>query len=207
MEKQKIILNFKKFRVIFETLQGVKLKLPTPESHPRGVPLSTVFLPASPAVAVGFFTSSTTWEAPNLLCYSLIFVCCSSYCLLISSYRKWTAHLSTPTKQTIWSRWPWPATAWSRASGLRQWEHQILATRPAVNDKVQALQKRIPTKIEGSEVFIRRKSTVCVDRHRHRLRESLNCTLVAVWITFMRHFFQFSFGQSFWFAWFKVHTW
>ena len=48
--------------------------------------------------------------------------------------------------------WPWPATAWSRASGLWQWEHQILATRPAVSDKVQASQKRIPTKTGGSEL-------------------------------------------------------
>ena len=33
----------------------------------------------------------------------------------------------------------------------------------------------------------------------------LSRILVAVWITFMGHFLQISFGQSFWFAWFTVH--
>ena len=40
-----------------------------------------------------------------------------------------------------------------------------------------------------------------------RKRESLSRTLVAVCITFMRHFFQVSSDQSFWFAWFTVHIW
>ena len=58
--------------------------------------------------------------------------------------------------------------------GARLWQlkHQTLATRPVVSDKGPgplALQKRIPTKIESSEIdklFIRRKrSTVHVDRY------------------------------------------
>ena len=31
------------------------------------------------------------------------------------------------------------------------------------------------------------------------------CTLMAVWITFMGHFFWVFFGQAFWLAWFTVH--
>ena len=42
---------------------------------------------------------------------------------------------------------------------------------------------------------------------RLRERESLSSTLRAVWITFVRYFFQVSFGQSFWVAWFTVHIW
>ena len=60
-------------------------------------------------------------------------------------------------------RWPQPAVAWSRVSvsepeikvRSRQWEHQILATRPVVSGKGPgplALQKRIPTKMESSEI-------------------------------------------------------
>ena len=104
-------------------------------------------------------------------------------------------------------------------SGLQWWKHQILATGPMVSDKgpgPSTLQKRISTKMESreaSKVFIRRKkSTVCVtDRHtsglRGRVPELLSHALMAVWITFMGHFFQLSFGQSFWFVWFTAHIW
>ena len=58
-----------------------------------------------------------------------------------------------------------------------RWKHQVLATRPVVNDKGAGpwtLQKRISAKKESSEarkVFIRRKkSTVRVDRQMGRLR-------------------------------------
>ena len=55
------------------------------------------------------------------------------------------------------------------------------------------------------QVFIRRKkSTVWIDTWVGFGTESLSCNLVAVWITFMGHFFQVSFGQSSWFAWFTV---
>ena len=58
-------------------------------------------------------------------------------------------------------------------------------------------------------VFIRRKkSTLHMDRHMNRLeRELLSHTLVAVWITFMGHFFWISFGQSLCVAWFWVCIW
>ena len=75
-----------------------------------------------------------------------------------------------------------------------------------------ALQKRISTKTESSKackVFIwRKKSIVRVDRHtgslRGRVPELLSCALMVAWITFMGCFFQVSFGQSFWAAWFTV---
>ena len=56
-------------------------------------------------------------------------------------------------------------------------KHQILATSPVVSDKGPgplALQKRIPTKTESSEASIyseEKKSTVCVGRHKGRVRE------------------------------------
>ena len=51
-------------------------------------------------------------------------------------------------------------------AGSQQWKHQILATRPMVSDKgpgPSALQKRIPTKMESTEiskVFIKRNKRV-----------------------------------------------
>ena len=91
------------------------------------------------------------------------------------------------------------------------WEHQILATRPVVRDKGSgplALQKRIPIRRKVlKQVFIKRKkSTICVDRQADSEGESPSCTLVEVWIIFMRYFFQVSFRQSFWFACFIVHS-
>ena len=83
---------------------------------------------------------------------------------------------------------PQPPATWSRASvpqpvietRSRWWEHQILTTRPVMDDTdpgPSALQERIPTKMESSEtskVFTRRKKgTVCVDRHTGSLRESV----------------------------------
>ena len=63
-----------------------------------------------------------------------------------------------------------------------QWgKHQILATRPVVSDRSpgpSAIQKRIPTKTDSSEiseVFVKRKkSTVHVDRHTGELRERVS---------------------------------
>ena len=91
------------------------------------------------------------------------------------------------------------------------WEHQILAARPVVCDKGSgplALQKRIPIRWKVlKQVFIKRKkSTICVDREADSEGESPSCTLVEVWIIFMRYFFQVSFRQSFWFACFIVHS-
>ena len=37
--------------------------------------------------------------------------------------------------------------------------------------------------------------------------ESLSCAHMAVWITYMEHFFQVSFDHSLWFAWCAVHIW
>ena len=50
-------------------------------------------------------------------------------------------------------------------------------------------------------------NTIHVDRHKGELREreSLSRLLVAVYITFMGHFFWVSFGQSFHLAWFIAH--
>ena len=78
--------------------------------------------------------------------------------------------------------------AWSRAwvgprdwAGSRWWKYQILASRPVVSDKGSgplALQKRILRKTKSSEtceVFIRRKkSTVCVDRHTGRFKQTVS---------------------------------
>ena len=97
-------------------------------------------------------------------------------------------------------RWPGPATDWRRVWVPIGWnwvmvmiEHQILITRPEINDKGPShwvLQKSISTKTEISEankVFIKRKrETVCVDRNRGKLRgrtpELLSHILMAVWI-------------------------
>ena len=46
-----------------------------------------------------------------------------------------------------------------------------------------------------------------MDRHRGRLRERENHPLTAVGITYLGLFFLSSSGQSFWFAWFRVHIW
>ena len=66
----------------------------------------------------------------------------------------------------------------------------------------------MPTKTESSEtskVFIRRKkSTVCVDRHTGGLRELHPCGSLS---HLYGHFFQVSFGQSFWFDRFWVRIW
>ena len=74
---------------------------------------------------------------------------------------------------------------------------------PGVSDKgpgPSGLQKRISTKTESSEaskVFTKRKkSTVHVHRQGEDSEgESLSCALLAVCVTYMGHFFQFSFGQ------------
>ena len=62
-------------------------------------------------------------------------------------------------------------------AGLWPWEHQLLATRPAVSNKgpsPSALQKRVPTKMESSEsskvLRGKRKCIVHVDKHMGRLR-------------------------------------
>ena len=92
----------------------------------------------------------------------------------------------------------------------QRWKHQILTTKLVVSDKAPVLQlcrKELPQRWKVvKQVFIRRKR-VHMRRHMDRLREteSLRRTLVVVWITFMGHFFQVSFGQSFWFAWFRAH--
>ena len=95
------------------------------------------------------------------------------------------------------------------------WKHQILATRLVVSDKgpaPSALQERVPTKTESSEVsnaFIRRNRVQClgIDTQADSEGGSLSHALVAVWITFMGCFLQISFGQTFWFAWFTVPIW
>lgn len=90
--------------------------------------------------------------------------------------------------------------------GLWQWEHQILVNQRSVTRPWLSgfARKRICTKRWKivKPVFVRRKKRVSMtaDRHTGRLRES--STLVVVWITFMGHCFQISFGQSFRFAWF-----
>ena len=92
------------------------------------------------------------------------------------------------------------------------WKHQIVATRPVISDKGPdplALQGRISSS-EASSVFIKRKkTTACVARHGQTGRESPHVAELhhSGWLTFMGHFFQFSFGQSFWFAWPTVHIW
>lgn len=61
-----------------------------------------------------------------------------------------------------------------------------------------ALQKIIPTKKasgETSKAFVRGKNNV--DEHTSGLRESLSCTLLAVLITFMGHFFLFPLANHF----------
>ena len=73
-----------------------------------------------------------------------------------------------------------------------------------------ALQKRVPTRWKVvKEVFIRKRfQSVWIDTwagsERERGAELHTC---GVWITFMVHFFQVSFDQSFGLAWFWVCIW
>ena len=82
-----------------------------------------------------------------------------------------------------------------------------------VNDRALALQlcrTRIPTKTESSQtskVCIRRKNRVqylWIDTQAdsERVAESYPCGILNY---FMGYFFLLSFGQSFSFAWFRVH--
>ena len=97
-------------------------------------------------------------------------------------------------------------------AGSRQWERQILATRPVASDKGpspcrkefpqrQKVVKQVNYSLEGKRVH-----TVHLEKHTGRLRgrvpELLGWALMAVWIAFMGYFSRLSFGQSFWFAWF-----
>ena len=97
-------------------------------------------------------------------------------------------------------------------AGSGGWKHQIVATRPVISDKGPdplALQGRISSS-EASNMFIKRKkTTACVARHGQTRRESPHVAELrhSGWLTFIGHFFQFSFGQSFWFAWPTVHIW
>ena len=120
-------------------------------------------------------------------------------------------------------RWPQPAVTCRGASvlqpeteaGSQQWEHQILATWPAVSDKAlvlwfwgkefpqrQKVMKQVKYLLGGKRV-----PYVWIDTRADSEWESLNLALVAVLITFMRHFFWVSFGQLFWLAWFRVCIW
>ena len=73
-------------------------------------------------------------------------------------------------------------------AGLQVVKHQILATRSAVSDKgpgPSALQKRISTKTESSEVsevFIKGKRVqyMRIETQADSEGESLSCTLMAV---------------------------
>lgn len=80
--------------------------------------------------------------------------------------------------------WPGPAMPWSLAGAPNQrWrlgrsqqrKHQIPGTRPAVSDRAPAstaLQEKNTTRQKVvKHIFIRRKSTVRMDRHMGRLRD------------------------------------
>ena len=93
-----------------------------------------------------------------------------------------------------------------------QWEHWILTTRrlgtsgQSPGPGLQLCRKEFPQrqKIVKQVKCLLGGNIICVDRQTGRLRESH--ALVIAWITYMGHFFQVSFGQSFCFAWFRVHS-
>ena len=105
-------------------------------------------------------------------------------------------------------------TVISDGLGLQQLGAGLGFPDSMVSDKVPGplvLQQRISTKSESSEasnVFIKREEkSVWIDTRSDSRREPLSGALLTVWTTFMGHFFWVSFGQSFWFAWFRVHIW
>ena len=83
---------------------------------------------------------------------------------------------------------------------LQLWEHQILATRLVVSDKNLALQicrkflQRRKVVKQIKHLWKGKKSTVHVDRHMDRLKESHS--LMVTWITYMGHFFWVSVDLS-----------
>ena len=95
--------------------------------------------------------------------------------------------------------------------GPWQWECWILATRPVASDKALVLWlcgKELPQRqkvVKQVKCLLGGRSVVHVDGCRQTHGESHS--LVVFKITYMGHFFQVSFGQSFWFAWFWALIW
>ena len=98
------------------------------------------------------------------------------------------------------------ARDWGQITAVRAPNSSHLTSGQWQGPGSSVLQKMNSTKMESDEtskVLGGKKRTVPGDRHKGRLRESHPCGSFSCLYVFL----QVSFGQSFWFAWFRVYIW
>ena len=167
--------------------------------------LATVYLlrftPPSSAVYTFYTHPSLRKHNSNVPCSqfpwsAILYLVCSRKCLLTcpgrarillgssSTWHIFLCDLGGPQPVVAWSRILVPSQRLRPVIDSEDTESQPLDQCQWQGPGSSALQKKIHTKMESSEtsqVFIRKKGMVHVDRHIGRLRES--CALLVVWIT------------------------